>query len=784
MTASTPRYPRTLPTPLTPLIGRERALATLMTTLHDGVTRLVTLTGPGGTGKTRLANAVAAEVAAEYPDGLWLVSLAAIRDPTLVVSAIAHTLGVREAGNQGLLDTLQGILCAQRALLVLDNFEQVIEAAPLVTDLLTSCPTLTVVVTSRMPLRVQGEQEFHVTPLALPDPARAPPPTELASVPAVALFLQRTRAVRPDFALSAANAPMIAEICTRLDGLPLALELAAARLKVLSPAALLARLADRLSVLTGGMRDAPARQQTLRNTIAWSYDLLMPAEQALFRRLAVFAGGCTLTAAAAVAAGWDADGLDLLDGLSALADQSLLIPKEPATDEPEDAPRFGMLETLREFGLEQLDACGEADEVHRRHAAYFRLVAERAGATRLRGPQVLSWLARLDRERDNLRTALGWLLGHDLAAAHRCAAALAGYWLARGQLSEGRRWLMAVLDREGDVAAATRACTLCEAGKLARWQQDFEVAERLLDESLALFEAVGDQRGIADALAGQGFVAGWMERYERADELFMRSLELFRALGDRQRVGHLLPAVADVAFRRGAEAEGIVVLHEALALAREQHDPISEAINLADLGYRALGFHRQESGDADQAAQRFVESLTLFQDHGNMTGIAFALEGVAATCQAQQHLTRAVELFGAAAALRTRIGFPVVQPDRSHYDRHVAALRAALGSEAFAAAWSAGHAMTPDAAIDLALHPLVDADAAPGPSTATRAAGLSKRELEVLRLVADGKSNQEIATALFISRHTVINHVANIMNKLGLDSRTAVASWAIRNGLA
>jgi DNA-binding NarL/FixJ family response regulator len=451
--------------------------------------------------------------------------------------------------------------------------------------------------------------------------------------------------------------------------------------------------------------------------------------------------------------------------------------------EPVDgSTRFDMLETLREYGLELLTASDEDDRARRRHVDYFLAIAEMSAGWKAEVTDV-ALLRRLDAEHNNLRAALAWSLEHDLEAAHRCAAALAEYWLARGHLSEGRRWLTAALEREGSVSAAARARTLCEAGKLARWQHDLAAADRLLDESLMLFQGVGDQRGIADALAGQAFAAGWAEHYERSHELLTRSLEIFRALGDQRRVGDVLAGVAEGAFQRGAEADGIAVLQEALALAR-QHDSITAATILADLGYRALGYHRQELGDTDQASQWFVESLALFRDHGNMTGIAYALEGVAATGQAQQHLPRAAQLFGAAAALRTRIGFPVVQSDRSHYDRHVSALRAALGLEAFAAAWAAGQAMTPDAAIEVALHPLVDTDAASVTATAAHDAGLSKRELDVLRLLVEGRSNQDIAAALFISPHTVIRHVANIMSKLELDSRTAVASWAIRNGLA
>lgn len=484
-----------LPTPSTPLVGRDAERAAVAARLRHADVRLLTLTGAGGVGKTRLALAVAGDLLERFEDGVFFLDLSPTADPDLVPSMIARVLEVGEAGRRPLIERLVEHLGERSLLLVLDNAEQVLGAAPLVAGLLAACPRLKVLVTSRAALRLSGEHEHPVPPLQLPDPTDPPDPESLARCEAVALFVQRARAARPEFEITPANAPSVAELCARLDGLPLAIELAAARVKVLSPPALLARLGRRLCLLTGGARDLPARQQALRNTMDWCYDLLAPAEQVLFARLAVFVGGCTLEAAEAVAGAGDEAAPDVLDGLALLVDQSLLRQVEG----PDGEPRFTMLETVREYAAERLEAGGDADVWRRRHADYYLALAEQA-APELVGPRQGAWLDRLEREHDNLRAALSWALERDeQTLGLRLVAALGHFWRVRGHLNEGQGWFERLLSRWPDAPAHARAEALSAAGNLAHARDDYGRAA-YHEASRSLRRALEDARGAAQSL--------------------------------------------------------------------------------------------------------------------------------------------------------------------------------------------------------------------------------------------------------------------------------------------
>jgi predicted ATPase/class 3 adenylate cyclase len=569
-----------LPAQPTPLLGRERELEALGTLLRREEVRLVTLTGPGGTGKTRLGFQVAAELLDDFPDGVFFVDLAPITDPGLVTSTIAQTLGVREAGSQPLLNNLKACLREKQLLLLLDNFEQVLAAAPLVADLLAAAPRLKVLVTSRALLRLRGEKSFPVPPLTAPPavdgqwlrvdgPAKSKtgilsgPSTmhhrlaqrapAISQYPAVELFIQRARDAQPDFAVTNENAPAVAEICHRLDGLPLAIELAAARIRLFPPRAMLPRLGSRLKLLIAGARDLPARQQTLRSAIAWSYDLLEPAEQKLFRRLAVFVGGCSLEAAEAVgSAGGDLE-IDVVDGAEALVSQHLLQQREGADGEP----RFGMLETIREYGLEQLEASGEAEAIRRQHRDWYLALAEHAERG-LYGENQTGWFDRLEREHDNLRAALAWTRAQGQSEEGlRLGRALKEFWYVRGYLAEGREQLAKLLALPGaEVRTAARAKALHGAGGLANRQLELGPARALLEENLALFRDLGDQGNIARALRILGEVACGRGDYEEARAFIEESLAILRELGDKDSLGLSLYYLATVAHSEGNHGAG------------------------------------------------------------------------------------------------------------------------------------------------------------------------------------------------------------------------------------
>ncbi len=871
-----------LPRPLTRLIGREQEVADVVSLAGDPAVRLLTLTGPGGVGKTRLAVAAAAGVTDAFSGGVVFVDLAPVSNASLVPNAIANCLGIRDIGAESMSNRVMLAIGERCLLLVLDNFEQVIVAAPWLRDLLDACPEVTLLITSRIRLRIYGEREYPVGPLPLEAAARMDEETPGA----VRLFFERAQAVQPDFIPSATTTPVVAEIVRRVDGLPLAIELAAARIRALQPEALLQRMDQRLPMLSGGARDLPLRQQTMRDAIGWSYDLLDDAEQELFRRLGVFAGGFTLEAAGAIGTA-PLDGpvdhapdasFDALDGITVLIEHSLV----RQSPENGNEPHYMMLETVREFALDRLLEMGEEDTVRRRQAAFYVALAKSA-SPEFAGPSQAEWSNRLVRERANLRAVLDWALDHgEVETALALGSMLWKFWARKGFLSEGRSDLARVLAvARGSASLHELSGALTCAGVLAAQQGDYDEAIRLSEDALAGWRELDNTEGIGLTLLCLAGVARFRDDYAGAVALGRESLAAFRDLNHAWGIGHVLAHLGMVAWVQGDHLDGRALYEEALTQLRAAEDEsgifevllelgkgasdegdLSRAMSLfeeclalclkaedspgrgevlTEIGVVALlqgDFGRardllteatavaRENGDRRQlaylaahlgdvdvatgeigaAAARYATALELFLPMGNRTGIAQSLEAIAGCAALRGQPATAIRLFGSCAALFASVG--ATPPPNHDPVADAERLRSMLTPADFKRVWNEGWALTVEevaaGAMAVAAGLAAEEDSEQSPATLAASSqpassqrvvagdgspsvaatlGLTPREAEVLRLLAEGKSDRDIAEALSISERTAGNHVQHAMQKIGVESRTAAAVFAVRHRL-
>jgi non-specific serine/threonine protein kinase len=766
-------------TALTSFAGRDRELTAVRRLLVDDAVRLVTLTGPGGVGKTQLAVRLAREIAQDFPGGAWLVSLAPVRDPALVVSAIAQALNVPESNRRTLVEGIVARVGHAPTLLVIDNFEHVADEAPLVTDLLASCPGLTCLVTSRVLLQVSGEHAYPVPPLALPPSTIAVSVEHAARSPAVQLFVSRARSVRADFALTDANASEIETICRRLGGVPLAIELAAARVRHLTLRELTARLDTApMGVLKGGPRDAPARLRTMRNAIAWSYALLSDAEQAVLRRISVFVGGFTLEAATAVVRDADIDEVGVEEALIALVDHSLV------QAEGDGVTRYGLLETVREFGREQLGTASEETVIHQRYLAWWveqvtmqwnRLLSEQLSPN--------AWLVWADAEQDNVRAALRWCLER---GQHKPAVWLAGafhwFWEYRGHFREGVRWLDRALATEDGIPAQARAWALEGRGVLSGLQGDWALAIACLEQSLALDRQIDDRRGVARAEMNLGI--RWIDsgEYDRAIPLLEEAEGIYASLGSIWGAALSRAHRGSAYFGKGDLATAAGLFQASWEQARLVNDPLARFMSPLFLALLAC-----EQREPRVAARWFREVVAFYAPDGGLVaawyrdpdGAARTLASVAVLAGIVGDPIRAARLLGAAKRPQEEIGLAFAFPERATFQRLETETRRLLGDARFEEAWTAGYRLEPpDVASEVEVV-LVTA----GTVASAADSVLTGREHEVLRLIVDGRTDREIGDTLFISHRTVNKHVANILAKLDVPTRGAAAARAKEAGL-
>lgn len=761
----------------TPLFGREADLAFISRLLkHDGV-RLVTLTGAGGAGKTRLAVAAAAALSGDYSAGVCFVDLSGVAEPELVPACIARALGIADSGRTPLELVLSNTLTDRGLLLVLDNFEQVVSAASFVARLVSLCPRLAVLVTSREPLHARAEHVVPVRPLALPGRGETDL-TTIAAAPSVALFVNRGRARRPLFCLTAENVQAIVDICTRLDGLPLAIELAAAQIGILSPTAILERLVAEAPFVLDGLADLPDRHRTLRAAVASSYDLLPPEAADLFGWCGVLAGPFTAGDAVAVAVDRTprSRSVDSLPILALLADKNLLQVEDGTAGEP----RFRWLETIRGFALDRLSERGDLLRARRRLAEHYVARAETV-ELHLTGRRIGRTLDAIDRDYENYQAILHLALegdATDLAFGLRLAGALYRYWTLRGRLREGRQWLERALPRCVDQPPAIRAKALHAAGVLAGFQADHVAAYVYFHESLTLWREMGDSARVASTIGNLGLAAGYRGAMDESLACFRESLALFEASRQPRGVAVALGWAAQAERQQGHTAEAVLLSERSVALFRELGDAAGVAKSLTDLALTAL-----QRGDLECADSCLTEALVLRQKLGDPLGMADCLEGFAGLAIAHGRPRRAARLCGAAEAVREKAGASSGPIDRATHDRLVAAIAARLVEQTLTHEWGVGRGMPIDDAVRSALRAAPDVRDGGSSTDMQPLVQLTRRESEVVALVARGMTNRQVAERLLVAPRTIETHLEHVFTKLGVQTRAEVAAWAVRADL-